>query len=161
MQFISDRKEYLNSLPKRRVGCAVILLNSKKEALILNLTYRDYWGLVGGHADSKESIIETVTRETKEEIDLDIKDLRLLTIATSDNDIDNGLIEFFFYGGTLSDEMIGKIKVQEDEASEYKFVKLEELKNYLNPRIGSYIHHTIKSLQDGKLRIINNSDLVG
>lgn len=161
MQFIMDKKEYLDSLPKRRCGCAVILLNSKKEVLILNLTYKDYWGLVGGHTDSKENIIKTATRETKEEIGLDIKDLRLLTITTSDSDIDNGLIEFFFYGGILNDEMIEKIKVQEDEASEYKFVKLEELKNYLSPRIGSYIHHTIKSLEDDKLRIINNSDLVG
>lgn len=47
-------KEYLESLPKKRMGVGVLFFSGDK-ILILKPTYKDYWLLPGGAIDLNES----------------------------------------------------------------------------------------------------------
>ena len=104
------------------VRVADFIFNDKGEMLLLKNS-KGTWGILGGHLNKGEQIRDTVHREAKEEANITIDIIRQFGIRSlSDH---NSLVISFAcrYVG-------GEIKLQEKEVNEYKWVKLEELKNY-------------------------------
>ena len=132
---IIPRSEYLKSLPRKRMAAGMIFMNEKKELLMLKSDYKDYWSIAGGVIEKNESPLQAAIRETKEEINIDVKQPRLLIIdyvSPKGNEDDN--IVFIFYGGVLVQEDIDSIKLQEDEIEDYKFITEKDLKNYTSAK---------------------------
>ena len=73
-------EEYAKILPKKQVGTAVIFLNANGEILIVKPNYRDGWLVPGGATDENESPLHCAIREVKEEIGLDIPEIKLVGI---------------------------------------------------------------------------------
>ena len=67
-------------------GVKVILVNELNEIFLLHrdnkpgLAVKNKWSFVGGHVDEGETPEEAVVRETKEEIDFDLKAFSLFKI---------------------------------------------------------------------------------
>ena len=57
---------------KKEKSCGAIIINDKKEVLLLKQT-KGHYGFPKGHMESGETEIETAIRETKEETNLDIE----------------------------------------------------------------------------------------
>jgi ADP-ribose pyrophosphatase len=80
----------------------VALLNPAGEILLLlrddkpGINYPGHWSLIGGHRDGEETIHETAQREVKEEIGLDLADLR--RVATRRDEGGTGSLVAFFAG---------------------------------------------------------------
>ncbi len=124
MKFVPPEK-YYKTLPKKRMGSGVLFFDEGGQLLILNPTYKDYWTIPGGTVDENESPMQTAIRETKEEIGLDIKNMRFLCVDYTGDDKKGEALQFMFYGGILNPEQVKNIVVPKDEIGEYKFEKIE------------------------------------
>jgi ADP-ribose pyrophosphatase YjhB (NUDIX family) len=119
--------EWLKTLPKKRMGVAVLLFNEQGELLIVKQTYRDKWAVPGGVIDENESPEKAGIRETLEEIGVHLTSLQFLGIQYLPKIGDNSeAIEFIFTGGTLGAKQIETIILEKDEISEYRFLKVED-----------------------------------
>lgn len=127
-------RNFLNFLGIKHVivGAAAIIENSKGEILLgkrvkNHIFYPDTWGLPGGLLDYKEKSNQTVIREVKEEIGVDMK-----IIKKSNNVYENlpnkefnfQTITFIYYGKIISGTPNPK-----DETSEIKWFKPNNIKN--------------------------------
>ena len=121
-----------------RKSCGVLpyrIVNSQREYLIVFEEFSQCWSLPKGHLEAGETEIEAAQRELLEETGLTAK---LDTSATA-------VIEYpispvakkqvvFFLG-----EVTGTPKVRSGEIEGFKWVKAEELGNYLFPDTGAAI----------------------
>jgi ADP-ribose pyrophosphatase YjhB (NUDIX family) len=106
------------------MGAGALFFNKDNELLIVKPSYKNYWSIPGGTVDQDESPRQACAREIKEEIDLDVDTLRFLAVDYNSRESEekNESLQFIFYGGVLSDELISKIKLDGKELIEYRFV---------------------------------------
>lgn len=114
--------KYIN--PKSTVAC--ILIKSNKVLLVKRVKnpFRGYWCLPGGHAELFEKIENAVKREIKEELGIKIKP----KFFTFDQEIYRNLkwhANVFIFTSRID----GKIKINKNELSSYKFVTNLEINN--------------------------------
>ncbi len=77
------------------------------------------WCMVGGKKEHNESSEKTIIRKIKEDMNIEVRDLKLLFISSSvDKDI-------YFYHGKLTDNNVNLIK--RAEGQELQFFNLKEL----------------------------------
>lgn len=136
--------------PTKRMAAAALFLNKKHEILVVKPTYRDLWLLPGGVVEYGESPRQACMREIREELGLTIAAEKLLCV---DYKVQHGMrkegIEFVFFGGVLADEMIGQIRLQEEELEEARFVSIEEATTLLNPWTARRVPHAVRALREG------------
>lgn len=126
-----DEKLFHQSLPKKRMGAGVLFNNVKSEFLFVKTTYKDHWTLPGGVVNKNESPYQACIREVKEEIGLNIRDLRLLCVDyRSYPDQDDESLQFVFYGGILNSDQIDNIRLQPEEITKYYFFDLKSEINF-------------------------------
>jgi 8-oxo-dGTP pyrophosphatase MutT (NUDIX family) len=128
------KKEWISGLNKVVQSAKLLLLNNNNELLIVETNYKG-WDIVGGIAEKGETIINTLLRETKEEIGLDVKSYNPRLIGLIKQYITEGEVEFewYYYLIKVSDDNIfDNIKLEESELLSHRFIKLEAAKVYLN-----------------------------
>lgn len=103
------------------VKVACFIFNKNKELLLMQNRKHEKWGILGGHLDKGEQIIDTIHREAKEEANIKIKIIKQFDIKA---------IENYFIISYACKYNSGKIKLQASEIKDYKWAKLSELKNY-------------------------------
>lgn len=114
-------------LPAKRMVAGTFLFNESGKFLIVKPRYEEGWLLPGGIIEKNESPRETVIREVKEELGLDIEPKELLCIDyTSPTQTRTESVQLIFNGGKLDISQLQNIKLQGEELSEYKFVDIEE-----------------------------------
>ncbi|MBI4100054.1 NUDIX hydrolase [Candidatus Microgenomates bacterium] len=120
---------YYQSLPKKRMAAAALFVNDKNEVLLVKPTYKTHWEIPGGVVEENESPRNAVIREVKEELGLTLTNPEFLCIdyAIASGPKDESL-QFVFFGGNLDQKTESKIKLQQKELSEYKFVQLAKAK---------------------------------
>ena len=92
-------------------------------------TFPEYWDIPGGLAEFGELPRKALIRETKEEVGLDIVPTRVIHEDSNLDKSKNLIFIRLVYLCELKSK-IDNIVLQEEEHSEYKFIKsLEELKN--------------------------------
>ena len=137
------------------MASGVVFENETGEILLVKPTYKDYWSVPGGVIEKDESPMAAALRETKEEIGLDAGHVRLLGIdymSPQDSGYSNKEenIQFIFYGGILTAEHIKKIKVSENEISEYRFVDKDEALGLVNDRLAHRLVPCFEAIRTGK-----------
>lgn len=113
--------------------CVSVIIEKEGNVLLIKRAYdplKDYWCLPGGFIESDERPEDAVTRETKEEINLDIKIKRLVGVYQIDNDPRGTSIDIIYFGF-----ITGNPPRLSREHSEYKFFSPNEL-----PRLIAYKH---------------------
>ncbi len=138
------------------IGTGVLIINDENKILMglrssdpekadSELKGEGTWTLPGGKMDFLESPIECAKRETKEETDIDVKNLKLISV--SDDKIPKA---HFITLGFLCVEFEGEPKTMEpEEITEWKWFNMDSLperifspskkiiKNYLSKKIYS------------------------
>jgi len=101
----------------------IILINSRKEILLLHrddlphIDAPNKWSFVGGALDEGETPKEGIIRETKEEIDFDIKDISLF------KEYDDPGIKRYVFVATI-DKKISELTLTEGD--DMNFFKIED-----------------------------------
>lgn len=103
---------------KDKVAC-VIFINKKKEILLLlrdnkpTIPYPNTWALIGGHLENRETPLEALKRETKEEINYNIKNS--IFIGTIDDKAGNLV---YIYKSKI-DKKIKELKLTEGQKIDF------------------------------------------
>ena len=109
----------------------VAIINGKGELLILRRASKDkvlpgYWDLPGGTVRRKESPEEGAIRETKEECNLEVSNLKpWICFSNWDNQKQENFVTLIF----LSNKYKGKIKLNDKDHEEYVWISKNNLKN--------------------------------
>lgn len=143
-----EPKIYYQNLPQKRMAVAALIFNERGQILILKTSYKKYWLLPGGVVEKDESLAVALTREIKEEIDLDITNFKLAALDYCAPNIRNGIqntesLQILFDGGIIDAVTEALIKVDNDEILEHMFCDIEEalklLSKPIRRRVSSYL----------------------
>lgn len=142
-----DAARYYNKQPKKRVGAGVLFFNMQGEVLIVKPNYLEKWLWIGGSADEGEAPKTTALRECQEEVGIVPPPLRLAFVnylppqPAGQSDI----LQFLFTTEPVEADFIYKLKLQESELEDVKFVPVDELTRYMHEyrarAIQMYIDH--------------------
>ena len=115
-----------------KTGVGVMLLNDNKVLLGHRVNKAkdtggiyepDSWTFPGGKQEYTETVLETAIRETKEETNLELKELHVYT-ATDEFQPDRHFVTI----GVISSSYEGELKVMEpDKINEWKWFDLKDL----------------------------------
>lgn len=112
------------------VGCGAFIFNDEGELLLIKRTENcrntaGFWSIPGGGVDFGESVEDAVVREIKEELDVDIEVIGLLTVS---NDIIEAEGQHWVSPQFISVIKSGELKNMEPEkCSEFRFFDLNDL----------------------------------
>lgn len=140
---------YYQTLPKKRMGAGILIFNENDKLLILKPSYKDHWSIPGGVIDENESPRSACVREIKEEIGLDINDLKLIGVDYTSPETEKGdSLQFIFFGGVLEPEQIAKIRLAPDEISEYQFLSLEKALPLVSEKLRNRIPKCLEAIKN-------------
>lgn len=122
----------------------ILIVNKDKTKTLLQKRcaqkklYPNIWDIaVGGHISAGETPFNSATRELQEELGLDISDYdiveadRIKEQLTNNGIISNEFVSIYIIYGDID---ISKIKLQEEEVSEVKWVSKQELNELIKKR---------------------------
>lgn len=121
-----------NQFPKVVVGC--FIRNNKRQLLLVkSYKWPNLWVVMGGHIEYGEKIADTVARETKEELGMEVEFDRVIEVVEFVNDPAFHKSKHFV---ALQCEchVVGEDvpKIDNDEIQECKWFALEEAKQLAN-----------------------------
>jgi len=141
--------EYYAQLPKKQTGTAVLFFNSKSELLIVKPNYKEGWLVPGGAIEDRESPLQGAIREVKEEIGLDIPELKLIGVYyRTGNEIFGDSLKFIFSGGVLNDSQITEIKLQKEELEMMEFVPTEKALSLLSTSLKKSLPACLEAIKN-------------
>lgn len=119
---------------RKRVAADVLIHDTTGRILLVNPTYKDYWDLPGGMAESNEPPRKAAERELREELGLTITVGRLLLLdwIAPHGPWDDQLL-FIFAGGTINKGELTTASVKDTEISEFRMFGLTEAAQVLRP----------------------------
>jgi ADP-ribose pyrophosphatase YjhB (NUDIX family) len=80
MGYIQELRQKIGTMPVIMVGATVLILNAKRQLLMMRRTDNTCWGVPGGAMEPGETVEETARRETREETGLEIKSMQLFNV---------------------------------------------------------------------------------
>jgi ADP-ribose pyrophosphatase YjhB (NUDIX family) len=116
----------LPALPAVPVSAGALIFDRRGRLLILNPTYKSGWTLPGGVMEANgETPWQACRREVVEECGLELSSGRLVCVDTRPARPGRAAgVRFLFDCGTLSDVRLAAVRVQAEEASEYRLAGL-------------------------------------
>ena len=107
------------------IAVAVIFIENDNGEFLIQKTSKEKGGLfssTGGHVNSGEKPLETIKREVKEELDVDIENKDIVDYGYLLYDMP---LRFLYYIRKNID--INKVKVQKEEVDYVKYMSVEEI----------------------------------
>lgn len=117
-----SRKEYYDSLPRKR-GAVGVLIMRDNQLLIVKPTYRPEWLVPGGIIEQFESPYEAAKRECIEEIGVSPQITRLLVVDYKRGDSEIGDAIHYIFEATLDSD--DKISVDGKEIEKFDWEPLQ------------------------------------
>lgn len=149
MGYIEELRKRVGNDPVIFVRPSVVILNKEKE--ILMVKYQDgTWGIPGGLMELGESVEECAVREIKEEIGIEIKNLRLFGVFSGKElftKLRNGDEYYNVVIGYVCNDFIGDILPDGIEVIEARFYKISELPDRTSPFIMNRINELEKFIK--------------
>ncbi|MGR6973709.1 NUDIX domain-containing protein [Streptomyces cynarae] len=146
-----DYAAYIASLPRVLSGAAALFRDAEGRVLLVEPNYREGWALPGGtiESDDGETPRQGARRETLEEIGLDREPGRLLAVDWVHGTGRPPLVAYLYDGGTLGEDDLKAIRLQEEELLSWRLVPREELTDYLPGALGRRVLAALDVLADG------------
>jgi 8-oxo-dGTP diphosphatase len=119
-----------------RTATAIIIYPEDKILLIKRLTppFVGYWALPGGRAEPGESVEQTAIREVKEETGIEIRLIRKVG-EYHEFGTESGQEYDYYPACFLVEPLEGEVKKQENEISDIRLFKLNEI-----PKSMAFLH---------------------
>ena len=137
------------------LGAEVWIINSENKILIQKRASckkiaPNFWAMIGGSVIAGENSKQTLVRELKEELDINI-DIDKLELITNFR-VDSLIVETFILYG---DFQIKDMKLKKDEVSDVKWMSLDEIEKLVEkkeffPKRWEYVKDFLKKYKEGK-----------
>lgn len=132
------------------ISVGALILNKKREILLVK-SWKwpgvNKYTMPGGHIEAGERIEEALKREVKEEVGLEIKPLKFLTIQEAIFSKEFYKPKHFIFLDFLCESLKSRVKLDRKELQEYLWVNP---KKALNLNIDSFTRKTIKKYLEMK-----------
>lgn len=135
----NNKRQPLNKITERyekidgeyKLSMHVWIQNDKGEFLIqkrspLKKVFPNYWSITGGGVDSGENTLDTVYRECKEELGINVKEENLELVLSFKRNFD--FVDIYLLKQNIE---LNQIIMQEEEVSDVKWVTINEIKNMI------------------------------
>lgn len=158
-----DAAKYYNQQPKKRIGAGVLFFNERNEVLIVKPNYLENWLWIGGSVDENEAPKATALRECQEEIGIlpDILWLAFVNYLPPQSTGQSEILQFLFTGELVDNEFIKKLKLQESEIEDVRFVPVDELMDYMHEYRARAVQIYKANAKDRETLYLENGNLVG
>ena len=151
MGYIMNLREKVGHSPLIGVGATTLVFNNKNEILLNLRSDTNNWGIPGGSKELNETLEECAIRELKEETNINVNDLELITILSgkeyyfkypNDDELDCviALYKVSNYDGELT--------INDGESKELQFFPLDNL-----PELESRAKAIIDKIKDGIIKL--------
>lgn len=145
------------SMPTIPVSAGALLFDEAGGLLILKPTYKSGWTIPGGIMEADgESPWDACRREVREETGLTVTSGRLLCVDTRPARPGRRLgLRYLFHCGAVTPQDKGRIRIQREEISQYRFAPLPEALDLLRGPIRRRVREGLHSagcvyLEDGR-----------
>ena len=129
-----------------------IIFNEKGQLLIVKPIYREDWLIPGGKIEDNESPSQACIREIKEEIGLDLILDRLLCMGYHRlSNSGEEFYQFLFHIGSINQNQINDIILQESELCEYRFLDFKDTKGLLNSSLFDDISFALRAMEENRI----------
>jgi ADP-ribose pyrophosphatase YjhB (NUDIX family) len=138
MGYVDELREIVGNRALILVGATVLILDGDDRLLMVRRTDNGCWGVPGGVMELGESIEDTAKRETKEEIGIDIQDIKLFGVYSGQElhyQYPDGAEVYNVSVVYLTHNIAGKMELNRDEHSEYRFFDIRALPTKISPPI--------------------------
>ncbi|MGH3678892.1 MAG: NUDIX domain-containing protein [Natronosporangium sp.] len=137
--------------PRKRVSADVLVRDSAGLLLLVDPKYKPDWDTPGGMAEANEPPQETVRRELREELGLDIAVGGLLCVDwVAPHGPWDDLLAFVFDGGELTGDQISEIRLHDQELAAYEFCTPAQAQRRLRPYVWRRIAAALEALRVGR-----------
>jgi 8-oxo-dGTP pyrophosphatase MutT (NUDIX family) len=138
MGYIEELRQLVGKRPLIMAGAALLALNQRDQLLMIKRTDNGCWGVPGGAMELGEDLMDTVKRETKEEIGIEVSGLELFGVYAGQElyyRYPNGAQVYNVTAVYLTRNLSEEIEVNPDEHSEYRYFDLQDLPVEISPPI--------------------------
>ena len=147
--YIEDLREVVGNRPLILVRPSVAIIN--KYGQILLVKYQDQtWGIPGGLMELGESTEECLSREVREEINIEIKSMQLFGVFSGEElytKLRNGHEYYNVIIGYICTDFSGELIPDGQEVIDCKFFNLDDVPEETNPYIKSKLEQLIPKLK--------------
>lgn len=153
--------DFTTTLPRKRMGAAVLLSDADGRVLLVEPTYKDYWEIPGGAVETDESPYTAVVRELKEELGLSVQPGRLLVTdwVPPRSERTEGLM-MVFDGGVLTSEQTAQIHLPADELRSWAWCTEQEATERLSELLARRIAAAVRARAEGTVVYLENGFFV-
>ena len=151
MGYIMNLREKVGHSPLIGVGATTLVFNNKNELLLNLRSDTNTWGIPGGSKELKETLEECAIRELKEETNINVNDLELITVLS-------GKEYYFKYPNEDELDCVialykvlnyeGKLNINDGESKQLKFFSLDNL-----PELESRAKAIIDKIKNGIIKL--------
>ena len=151
MSYISNLRKYVGHEPIINIGSTLLVFNKNNE-ILLNLRADTLtWGIPGGGKEINETLEECAIRELKEETNLSVNDLELVTVLSgpeyyfkypNDDEVDTVITLY------KVKDYDGKLNITDGESITLDFFPLDNL-----PKLESRAEAIINKIKNGTIKI--------
>ena len=151
MGYIMNLREKVGHSPLIGVGATTLVFNNKNELLLNLRSDTNTWGIPGGSKELNETLEECAIRELKEETNINVNDLELITVLSgkeyyfkypNEDELDCviALYKVSYYDGELN--------INDKESKQLKFFSLDNL-----PELESRAKAIIDKIKNGIIKL--------
>jgi 8-oxo-dGTP pyrophosphatase MutT (NUDIX family) len=138
MNYMNELRRLVGNRPIIMVGSALLVMNQDNQLLMIKRTDNKCWGIPGGAMELGEDLEDTVKREAKEEIGIDVKELELFGVYSGKDlyyKYPNGAEVYNISVVYMTRNIKDSIKVNQDEHNEYGYFDVNQLPAEISPPI--------------------------
>lgn len=158
----SPPDDYTATLPRKRMGSAVLLRDRDERILLVEPTYKDYWELPGGVVEADESPYEAAVRELAEELGLAVVPGRLLVVdwVPPRPGRTEGVM-FVYDGGVLDASQTDAIRLPPQELRNWAWSTLPQAQQRLSPLLARRAAAALEAATDSGTAYLEGGNQVG
>lgn len=133
------------TLPRKRVIAQGVITDGEGRLLLCELTYKDHWDLPGGVVDPEESPAQTLAREMREEmgVDLVVGDLLAVNWLPPYRQWEDAMLLVFDVGS--HPDLVDRARLQPSELRGLHWVGPDQVEHHVAP----YVARMVRSLREG------------
>jgi len=143
----TDAATFYAQLPTMYGAAAALFTDETGRVLLVKPNYRDHWSLPGGIMEAAEPPRDGCAREVAEELGLTIDPGELLVVdwVPPEGDRPRPIVHWVYDGGTLTTADAQRIKLQEEELDEFRFIAEADLGGYLPPVMTARVRTALRA----------------